>query len=300
MTPIFICERTVRITFAAYPLPDMHPPRFTEILPGGAQLEMILVEGGAFDMGGADAEAEKYEKPVRPVRLRSFYLGQYPVTQAQWTAVMGQNPSGFKGENRPVENVSWFDAAVFCNALGEALKKEPCYFGDDGFKTPFGKTSKGWELPNDGAVYLKPGAGGYRLPSEAEWEYAARGGPYWKSEGYRYAGSDLLRQVGWYEENSGNETHDVGLLLPNALGLFDMSGNVWEWCEDQWHDNYQNAPDDGSAWVGLEQGRHRVCRGGSFFDHARYCRVAYRPHFHPAVRSDSLGFRLVLSLQSAG
>ena len=278
----------------------MTPSLHSETLPSGIPLELLLVAGAAFDMGGADKEAEEYEMPIRQVQVPSFYLGKYPVTQAQWMAVMGDNPSGFKGDRRPIEQVSWFDAVVFCNALSALSGKHSSYFGDEGLKKPYGQTARGWELPNEGKVFFNSHADGYRLPSESEWEYAARGGTYWKSENYRYAGSDLLDQVGWYTKNSGNETHDCGLLLPNALGLFDMSGNVWEWCEDHWHKNYQKAPEDGSAWVEKDQGLHRVFRGGSCFADAQSCRAAFRHYHHPADRYDYLGFRLALSLQSVG
>ena len=235
-----------------------------EVLPSGVAFDMVLVEGGEFEMGGADEEAYDEEKPVHRVTLSSFYLGKYPVTQSVWTAVMGSNPSDFKGDHRPVENVSWEDAQEFIGKLNDLTGKP------------------------------------YRLPSEAEWEYAARGGVLLEGEGYLYAGSDKLKQVGWYDENSGSETHEVGLKYPNEFGLYDLSGNVWEWCQDQWHENYKSAPDDGSAWEDRDAGSSRVIRGGSWLDNSGRCRVASRYYFEPAPRLTSLGFRLALGPQSAG
>ncbi len=168
-------------------------------LPSGPSFEMIYVEGGDFMMGN-DRAIYEWEKPAHPVKVSPFYMGKYQVTQALWQAVMGNNPSNFKGENRPVEQVSWLDVQDFIKKLN---------------------------------LVLPEGNRGFRLPTEAEWEFAARGGIY--SQGYDYCGSDKLKQVGWYTENSNKETHDVGLLLANELGLYDMSGNVFEWCED-WFD----------------------------------------------------------------
>ncbi len=139
----------------------------------------------------------------------------------------------------------------------------------------------------------------FRLPTEAEWEYAARGGIY--SQGYAYAGSDKLKQVGWYDENSNRETHDVGLLLANELGIHDLSGNVLEWCEDDWHGNYDGAPKDGSAWIDSpDRGGYRVVRGGDYFYRALYCRPAYRGRASPDGRGYDIGFRFLLPFQSVG
>ncbi|MDX1908387.1 MAG: formylglycine-generating enzyme family protein [Bacteroidia bacterium] len=232
-------------------------PTYTEtrITP---TFQMIRIPGGTFQMGGADDQAFEREKPVHPVTVPDFYLGQYPVTQALWEAVMGHNPSGFKGETRPVENVSWDDCQDFIRKLNACT----------------GKT--------------------YRLPTEAEWEYAARGGS--SSEGYLYAGSDKLRDVGWYVENSGYETYPVGQLSSNELGLYDLNGNVWEWCEDDWHDTYTGAPTDGCAWTdGLQRGSRRVGRGGSLSFDAQSCRVSCRIDPSPDSRYDSLGLRLACS-----
>lgn len=195
------------------------PPR--RVAP---EIEMVYVQGGAFLMGSPENETGRTvdEGPQRRVSVPGFYIGKYEVTQAQWRAVMGNNPSSFKGDNRPVENVSWNDAQEFCRKLSQMT----------------GKT--------------------YRLPSEAEWEYAARAGTTGP-----YAGN--LDAMGWYEKNSGGKTQPVGQKQANAWGLFDMHGNVWEWCEDFWHANYNGAPTDGSAWLSGGDSRYRVLRGGSWF-----------------------------------
>ena len=235
-----------------------------QILPNGATFDLLLVEGGEFDMGGWEENASKFEKPVHRVTVSSFYLGIYPVTQSVWIAVMDNNPSEFKGDRRPVEMVSWEDAKEFVRKLNDMTGKL------------------------------------YRLPSESEWEYAARGGVLLEVEGYVYAGSDKLKQVGWYNENSDRETHEVGLKYPNELGLYDLSGNVWEWCQDQWHETYEGAPDDGSAWEDRDVGTYRVLRGGGWFYDSRSCRVAYRRYGGPAYRYGNFGFRLALGPQSGG
>jgi formylglycine-generating enzyme required for sulfatase activity len=249
----------------------MHSPNtYTETALPNCPFRLHRVPGGTFLMGSANDEPDAldWEKPVHPVELDPFYIAEFPVTQDLWVAVMGENPSGFPGERRPVENVSWNDITErFLPALNKKCGKA------------------------------------YRLPTEAEWEYAARGGPFWKAEGYRYAGSDDLGQVGWYTENSGDETHEVGLLLPNALGLYDMSGNVWEWCADRFSGKWYDECDDlGTVKnpTGPEQGGLRVDRGGGYFNGAQGCRAASRRHHAPADRSDRVGFRLVLSPQSVG
>jgi sulfatase modifying factor 1 len=223
-------------------------------------------------------------KNKHSVTIPSFYMGQYQVTQSLYQAIMETNPSRNKGENRPVTNVNWDESRTFIDKLKGITGKE------------------------------------FRLPSESEWEYAARGGL--NSQKYEYCGSDDLKQVGWYRDNSGEETKPVGLLLPNELGLYDMSGNVDEWCEDDYHDNYKDAPKDGSAWIdgetdnsknttGIfnsignffrdksgERATDRVVRGGNFLHIAGGCRPAYRDRTSPGSRDDFIGFRLVFSLQS--
>ena len=240
-------------------------PSFQEILPDGAAFEMIFVEGGNFFMGSDEEEAFGNEKPVHEVKLSGFYIGKFPVTQALWKAVMKDNPSFFTGDTRPVEMVSWEDTQAFLQKLNKQTGKA------------------------------------YRLPTEAEWEYAARGGQ--QGKGYKYAGSNKLKEVGWYDENSHVETKAVGLKYPNELGLFDMSGNVLEWCQD-WHDwdYYKECEKQGIVEnpLGPAEGSDRVLRGGSWDHDARLCRCTYRYHSSPEHRSYRLGFRLVLPFQSDG
>ena len=220
------------------------------------EIEMVLVEGGTFTMGatpeqGSDAyDDEKAHK----VTLDSFYIGKFPVTQRLWMAVMGSNPSHFKGDDLPVESVSWYDLQTFLRGLNAATGKS------------------------------------YRLPTEAEWEYAARGGN--KSQGYKYAGSNDPELVAWYDGNSGHTTHEVGTRFPNELGIYDMSGNVWEWCQD-WHGSYSSSPQTNPK--GDNSGWRRVNRGGGWDDSlARLCRVSCRNFYTPDDRRDHLGFRLAL------
>lgn len=254
------------------PVEILLPRTLTIPLSPTCAMDMQLVEAGSFMMGDPKSGYNS-EKPVHQVQVRDFYLGKYQVTQAVWAAIMGGNPSGFKGEQRPVEKVSWDIAKVFIEKLNRH-KEIQQYFQQLGYQ------------------------GVFRLPSEAEWEYAARGGRY--SQGYTYAGSDQLKQVGWFRENSENGTSEVGILLANELGLYDMSGNVWEWCEDDWHGTYDGAPTDGTAWVDTPRGARRVVRGGSFFLYAVHCRPANRDGLTPDYRGGNRGFRLALSLQSVG
>jgi len=218
---------------------------------------MVWVAGGTYRRGctAEQDNCDDDEKPVAEVRVDGFWISKYEVTQKQWQEVMGTNPSRFDDcEECPVERVSWEDVQAFLKKLNRQTGRN------------------------------------YRLPTEAEWEYAARGGA--QSRGYLYAGSDNLGEVAWYDGNSGSETHPVGKKKPNELGLYDMSGNVWEWCQDVWHDNYEGAPTDGSAWLqGGEQAR-RVLRGGSWNYGTGYCRVANRDRYAASVTLGIDGFRL--------
>jgi formylglycine-generating enzyme required for sulfatase activity len=230
---------------------------------------MVLVEGGTFQMGSNNGKS--YEKPVHTVTVKSFYLGKYEVTQKEWAEVMGSSPSRFKGDNLPVENVSWFDAVEYCNkrSLKEGLV--PAYRGSgDSITCDFKAT-------------------GYRLPTEAEWEYAAKGGnkDYMVFE---YAGGNSPGAVAWYKDNSGYQTHPVGTKQPNSLGLYDMSGNVWEWCWDR-YGRYSGGSQ--SDPVGASLGSNRVIRGGSFRFTAADVRSASRYLSEPSSRNDNFGFRLL-------
>ena len=223
----------------------------------GMSLRMVAVQGGTFMMGATEEQGDDAyddEKPVHSVSLDGFYIGKYEVTQGQWKAVMGTNPSYFKGDDLPVEDVSWNDAVSFCEKLSEMT----------------GKT--------------------FRLPTEAEWEYAARGGQ--QVDGTKYAGSNTLDDVAWSTGNSSSKTHPVGTKQPNALGLYDMSGNVCEWCSD-WHGSnyYSSSPSVNPQ--GPSSGVSRVIRGGDWNYGARYCRVSSRGDYTSDYRNSDLGFRVV-------
>jgi formylglycine-generating enzyme len=229
---------------------------------------MRHVEGGTFDMGSDDTDAYGYEKPIHSVSVAEFKMCEYPVTQVLWAIVMHDtdmpNPSNFKGENYPVRRVSWDDITnIFLPKLNDMTKD------------------------------LRPKGSFYRLPTEVEWEFAAKGGKDWSNTPFKYAGSNKLNEVGWHGGNSHSETKPVGLKTPNFLGLYDMSGNVYEWCQDKWHSNYYGAPNDGTAWLGEKEGTIRVLRGGDWYGHAVLCRSTARNGCTP-VPSSNMGFRLVL------
>lgn len=231
---------------------------FTHIIPGLASSELVLVEGRTFLMG----YEEYFDALPHLVTIRSFAVGRFPVNQELWIAVMGYNPSCFVGLKRPVEQVSWFDAQAFLQKINQEIQLKPGQF--------------------------------FRLLTEAEWEFAARGGI--KSKGFRYAGSNRLEEVGWYERNSRLETKEIGLKQPNELDIFDMSGNVSEWCEDQSHFGYEGAPVDGSAWVDLATDAYRVLRGGSWEHDSDTCQTFYRQDDSPSLQHYSCGFRIALNL----
>ena len=218
---------------------------------------MVYVSGGTFTMGATSeqgSDAYDSEKPVHSVYVSSFYICKYEVTQELWQAIMGSNPSYFKGDRKPVEEVSWNDCKSFISKLNSLTGKL------------------------------------YRLPTEAEWEYACRGGN--RSQGYKYSGSNNLSSVAWYTDNSGSTTHEVGQKSPNELGIYDMSGNVWEWCSDL-YDEYNSSPQTNPT--GASSGSNRVERGGSWCYNARICRSSRRCSFTPGYRGINLGLRLALS-----
>jgi len=234
---------------------------------------MVRVEGGTFQMGTVSGGYPD-ERPVRTVTVKSFYIGKYEVTQKEWQEIMGTNPSNFNGENLPVENVSWYDAIEYCNKRSIKEGLTPAYSGSGN------NITCDWN------------ANGYRLPTEAEWEYAAKGGN--GSPGnYIYSGSNTIDDVAWYTNNSENRTHPVGTKAPNILGLYDMSGNVWEWCWD-WYGSYSS--DSQIDPRGAVFGTLRVMRGGSFFYYrGDIVSSAFRIHSFPSGRFSEDGFRLVRS-----
>jgi len=261
--------------------------RYCEDLDG-VPLEMIQIPAGRFLMGSPDDELERLDRegPQHWVELPEFFIGRYPITQAQWRAVarlpqregeLDPDPSRFKGEDHPIECISWFDAVEFCARLSQKTHRR------------------------------------YRLPSEAEWEYACRAdtttpfhfGETLTTDVANYRGTDW-EEYGWSGSYGRGpkgidreETTEVGTFaLANAFGLYDMHGNVWEWCADPWHDSYEGAPTDGSVWVdGNENGNHsqKLVRGGSWGDHPRNCRSAYRSHGAPDNGDFSLGVRVACS-----
>jgi len=248
------------------------PPPF----PAAAPMAFARVEGGAFLMGSPAGEPGRYgdEGPQRRVTVSGFYMSVFPVTQREWREVMGTSPSHFRGDNLPVESVSWFEAVEFANRLSRRAGLTPAYV-------------------IDGAVVAwAREANGYRLPTEAEWEFAARGGIICGGR-YLFSGSDIADEVAWTFLNSGRRTHDVGSLRPNALGLHDMSGNVWEWVWDL-HGPYPHAAQSNPA--GSSAGYGRVFRGGSWSNSAENARAARRNWVLPTNRLNSIGFRVVRPL----
>ena len=241
--------------------------QWKEDLGNGVVLEMVRIPGGSFLMGSPRQEKERYEaeSPQRRVEIAPFFMGKYPVTQSQYKAMMSKNPSHFQknGAHCPVEQVSWKGASTFCQKLSQKTKHT------------------------------------YRLPSEAEWEYACRAGtttPYHFGETIT---SDLANYKGNYTYRAASkskyrkETTPVGKFSPNAFGLFDMHGNVWEWCADYWHYNYQGAPTNGNAWIAGGDSSFRLLRGGSWYNIPRYCRSADRLMGAPGNCVRNFGFRVV-------
>lgn len=237
---------------------------FAENLGGGVKLEMVAIPGGTFTMGSPATEKEREggEEPQHSVTVKPFLMGKYEVTQMQWRGVatmpqinrkLNLDPFNFKGDNRPVEQVSWHDAVEFCDRLSRYTQRK------------------------------------YRLPSEAEWEYACRAGtttPF-------HFGETITTNLANYRDEYRQQTTDVGSFSPNTFGLYDMHGNVWEWCLDHWHDNYKGVPVDGSAWIVGGDSSFRLLRGGSWYDNPRDCRSANRNRLDLGSSSNVIGFRVV-------
>lgn len=234
---------------------------------------MVLVKGGTFRMGSSETYSN--EEPIHSVTLNSFYIGKFEVTQAEWQAVMGNNPSLFKDDNYPVERVSWNEAIEFCNKKSQKEGLTPCYQGTgDNIACNFS-------------------ASGFRLPTEAEWEFASRGGV--KSRHYEFSGSNHAREVGWYEVNSRDKTQSVGRKKPNELGIYDMSGNIREWCWD-WHDDnyYKNSPAINPRGPNTPpEAKNRSYRGGSACSREIWLRNCTRFGQAPDSKNYELGLRIV-------
>jgi formylglycine-generating enzyme required for sulfatase activity len=225
-------------------------------------------------------------KDKATVKLNAFYMAEFTVTQELYFAIMDKNPSRFKGEKNPVEQVSWYDALAFCERLNLLLEIDKPFYAID--REKIDEQNKNTYDKLKWTVTWNAGGRGFRLPTEAEWEYAARGAGVDNTE---YAGSNVLEHVAWFDKNNAYETKPVGLKFPNALGLNDMSGNVWEWCWDwlgAYDDKNTNNP------IGTQSGLDRINRGGSWDFNAGYSRVARRGGYDPRSAYSNLGFRLVL------
>jgi formylglycine-generating enzyme required for sulfatase activity len=237
--------------------------------------DMIFIKGGNFTMGDAWGDGWSHELPTHEVTVSSFYMGKYEVTQAEVEAILGDHvwsDTYGKGDDYPAYSVSWYEAVEYCNVLSSMEGLDPCY--------TISETSVSCDFTKNG----------YRLPTEAEWEYAAGGG---SSNRTKYAGTNSEISLGnyaWYGLNSGNKPHPVGEKQPNALGLYDMSGNVWEWCWD-WYGSYSSTSQTNPT--GPSSGSYRVLRGGSWYDGATYCRVVVRYGSGPSGIGSCNGFRLL-------
>ncbi len=235
---------------------------------GSTSIKTVLVEGGSFQMGSTEGDSD--ESPVHEVTVRSFSMAKTEVTQGLWKAVMGSNPSYFKGDDLPVESVTWYEAVAYCNALSAKEGLEEVY------------------TINGTTVTADFDKNGWRLPTEAEWEYASRGGK--ESKGYKYSGSDTVGDVAWNSGNSGDRTHSVGEKAANELGLYDMSGNVYEWRWDR-YGGYSNGNQTDPR--GPSSGSFRVLRGGNGTSDAHDLRSANRVRLSPGNSDNGLGFHPV-------
>ena len=249
--------------------------------------EMILVEGGVFNMGNELNNDYENELPVHQVTLSSYYIGTHEINQSEWIAVMGSNPAATPNINKPVEKVSWYSILAYCNKLSIQEGLTPVY-SINGLTNP---TSWG-NIPTSNnlvwnAAVCNWSADGYRLPTEAEWEFAAKGGT--PTQSFIYSGGDDLSLVGWYSGNSGAVTQRGSLKQANTLGLFDMSGNVWEFCWDLYGTYASwNQTNPTGAFSGIT----RIVRGGSWYSSEEYCRVSARGYQYPHLKDNGIGFRV--------
>lgn len=233
----------------------------------------VAIDGGTFTMGRKGGDDD--EKTLHKVRLDSFYMGLTEVTQKQWKTLMGKEAGRYDGDDFPVVNVSWFDAVDYCNALSKKEGLTPVYSRD-----------------GDNVIWNRS-ANGYRLPTEAEWEFAARGGI--KGKGFRFAGSNDGGEVAWHNGTADGYLRKVGLLKPNELGLFDMSGNACEWCWDWWGKLSYTAAEQTNP-TGLSKGTKRMYKGGDVSDPVEKCDVGYRNCYTPTKTAGTIGFRVVRSV----
>jgi formylglycine-generating enzyme required for sulfatase activity len=235
------------------------------------ELTMIFVEGTGTMPFLFGVEHDKQD-----ISIRDFFISKFPVTQALWKYVMGRevDRSRFKGDDKPAEHVSWNDIT----GVGGCLEK----------------INAGTILSDINKQYVKNASLRFRLPSETEWEYAARGGKYWK-DNFEYSGSNYVDEVAWYKGNSGNETHPVGQKAPNQLGIHDMNGNIWEWCQDHFIRDTNYIPKDGSPFSG--DSTDRILRGGCHHNGAIHCRVDKRYEIIPEAADECIGFRLALQIE---
>jgi len=257
------------------------------ILPG----EFVYIPPGTFNMGRATGSGMSGETPVHSVSLSGYNMGKYEVTQETWQAVMGNNPSMFTGSyKKPVERVSWYAAMVFCNKLSVLLGMTPVYSISGSTDTDVWGPIPTVNTQSWNGAYCYWANNGFRLPSEAEWEYAARGAA--NTPDYLYSGSNTIDDVAWYNLNSEGKSHEIGLKIPNGIGIYDLTGNVWEWCWDWYNESYYlSSPVNNPTGPGI--GNWRVLRGGSWSYQAYYCRNAMRymasPYYNNAA---NLGLRL--------